>query len=443
MEIRQPPPGQNPPEKGTPERGTPESGARPPGMRIGWLDALRGIAALVVVADHMVYTMDMFSPLRGLLSRWLALGQYGVFVFFLVSGYIIPVSLERKGSVRSFWVSRVFRLYPVYVLATVGLIALAAAGLGSLAGARHRPVSSVLGHLLMLSGLLGAPNVPYTVWTLSYEMVFYLLITALFVAHAHRRSDVCALGFGALTLLAAGVLPGAAFLDSVAARQVVDVAADILVLGGLALAVTRGGRLRVLGAGTAAATALALVALNRSPATPAWQALTILALMFTGTVVYRAEHRQISRRRAAGVVAAVFALAFGGLFWRAHLHGEAALRDLVLSQRIWLTSLALAGLTFLAGMALRRRRVPRARTWLGLVSYSVYLVHPLLLGVYKNVSWRPPGTPVARGLTIAVFLAVLLVISAMIYRFVESPAQRLGKQTARYLDTRFGGSPAR
>jgi peptidoglycan/LPS O-acetylase OafA/YrhL len=33
-------------------------------------------------------------------------------VFFLVSGYIMASSLERKGSVRGSWVSRVFRLYP-------------------------------------------------------------------------------------------------------------------------------------------------------------------------------------------------------------------------------------------------------------------------------------------------------------------------------------------
>ena len=38
------------------------------------------------------------------------------FVFFLVSGYIIPASLERKGSVRGFWVSRAFRLYPLYIV---------------------------------------------------------------------------------------------------------------------------------------------------------------------------------------------------------------------------------------------------------------------------------------------------------------------------------------
>jgi peptidoglycan/LPS O-acetylase OafA/YrhL len=33
-------------------------------------------------------------------------------VFFLVSGYIVPASLEHKGDVRSIWVNRVFRLYP-------------------------------------------------------------------------------------------------------------------------------------------------------------------------------------------------------------------------------------------------------------------------------------------------------------------------------------------
>ena len=47
-----------------------------------------------------------------------------MFVFFLVSGYIVPASLERKGSVRGFWVSRVFRLYPLYLVALVTAILL-------------------------------------------------------------------------------------------------------------------------------------------------------------------------------------------------------------------------------------------------------------------------------------------------------------------------------
>jgi peptidoglycan/LPS O-acetylase OafA/YrhL len=51
-------------------------------------------------------------------------GQYGVFVFFLVSGYIVPASLEHTGSMRSFCVSRVFRLYPLYLFAVGAMLVL-------------------------------------------------------------------------------------------------------------------------------------------------------------------------------------------------------------------------------------------------------------------------------------------------------------------------------
>jgi hypothetical protein len=69
---------------------------------------LRGIAALRVVFDHLTYSA--FQPVRDSVYHWFDPGQHGVFVFFLVSGYIVPAPLERKGSVRGFWVSRVFRL---------------------------------------------------------------------------------------------------------------------------------------------------------------------------------------------------------------------------------------------------------------------------------------------------------------------------------------------
>ena len=90
------------------------------GRRLAWLDALRGFAALCVVFDHM--STLVLQHVRSDVYVWFNGGQYGVFVFFLVSGYIIPASLERKGSVRGFWVSRAFRLYPLYI---VGIAVLA------------------------------------------------------------------------------------------------------------------------------------------------------------------------------------------------------------------------------------------------------------------------------------------------------------------------------
>jgi peptidoglycan/LPS O-acetylase OafA/YrhL len=56
--------------------------------RSGWLDALRGIAALVVVFDHSTYT---FLPdIRRELMPEFNTSPYGNMVFFQVSGYLNP-----------------------------------------------------------------------------------------------------------------------------------------------------------------------------------------------------------------------------------------------------------------------------------------------------------------------------------------------------------------
>ena len=105
--------------------------------RLAWLDALRGFAALCVVFDHG--STLLLLPVRSFLYQWFNLGQYGVFVFFLVSGYIVPASLERKGSVRGFWISRAFRLYPMFLLALVLSAVAYETGHGTVANAGAHP----------------------------------------------------------------------------------------------------------------------------------------------------------------------------------------------------------------------------------------------------------------------------------------------------------------
>ncbi|MEU8278849.1 acyltransferase family protein [Microbispora bryophytorum] len=88
--------------------------------RLAWLDALRGIGAMAVVAEHALpWLMPSLRP------YWFSLGMYGVLVFFLVSGYIIPASLENRGDVGAFWISRVFRLYPLYLLVIAAVLVMA------------------------------------------------------------------------------------------------------------------------------------------------------------------------------------------------------------------------------------------------------------------------------------------------------------------------------
>ena len=79
-------------------------------MRLRRLDALRGIAVLAVVYEH--FGSYLIPDLKFATSQYAHAGTFGVMLFFLVSGYIVPASIERRGSVRNFWIGRVFRLYP-------------------------------------------------------------------------------------------------------------------------------------------------------------------------------------------------------------------------------------------------------------------------------------------------------------------------------------------
>ena len=75
--------------------------------RILELDALRGIAVLAVVFFHM--TMGREEAKYGF-----KLGVTGVDLFFIISGFVILLTLEKTKNWRSFLISRFSRLYPAY-----------------------------------------------------------------------------------------------------------------------------------------------------------------------------------------------------------------------------------------------------------------------------------------------------------------------------------------
>jgi peptidoglycan/LPS O-acetylase OafA/YrhL len=406
-----------------------------PRARLGWLDVLRGLAALAVVFDHL--SPNVLLHVGAVLYHWFDLGQYGVFVFFIISGYIVPASLERKGSVRTFWVSRLFRLYPLYLLAVGIAVALYLVHLGSLRGEGSDPETSILSQLLMMSNVLAGQNLPNVVWSLSYEMVFYLLLTALFIARVHKRSGWYALAFAAAAVAIGGVLPQAYLNHNVATPRLIALTADLAVLAGLALAVVLRGMSRLLGAATAAVVAVALLAFNGTWLWP-WEALTILALMFTGTVFYRAEQGQYSWRKAIAVGVIVVALAITAGLWHSHAWGMGAYAELLWERR-WFSSCLLAALTFGAGMAFRHVRWPRALTWLGLISYSVYLLHPLVIVVYHHFRWTRLHHPFPLQVLLAAgVLAIIIAVSSLTYLLVERPMQNVGRRVGRWLDARFG-----
>jgi peptidoglycan/LPS O-acetylase OafA/YrhL len=391
--------------------------------RLVWLDALRGIAAMMVVLDH---SSSAFLPeFRRQLMPWFDCGRYGVMVFFLVSGYVIPASLERRGSVRAFWIGRVFRMYPLWATAVAAVLALYLAGHGRLHGdiphGSAAVASAAVAHVTLLQELLGTQSVLVVLWTLSYEVSFYLLVVALFLFRWHHRSAPISTSLAVLAVLAAaigaatGTLRPSAMSAAVGTGPLTVVAACVLVAA-VCCAGARNRSLRVCGAVLGAVLALVLVPFNGT--VPPWEGLMILAVMFLGTAVYRAEHAQTSRLGAIWAAVVVLVCALGCASWYS---------DGTFNRRGWAVAFVLAALTFWAGLLLRGRLLPRWLIGLGTISYSIYLLHPVLLSTTD-----PADRPKHDDLLLEMgFLAVLLPVCMLTYRYIEAPAQALGRKLAR------------
>ncbi|WP_084772815.1 acyltransferase family protein [Nonomuraea candida] len=393
-----------------------------------WLDALRGVAVLAVLFEHLLD--PLFPEVRAAVSPWFDFGQYGVMVFFLVSGYVVPASLERRGSVAGFWLGRLFRIYPLWIVVAVlgtvfGLVRVYSVLPAQLA---EQPVTAAVAHLTMLQDFLQVVSVVNVFWTLSYEMVFYLLVTATFVIGRRRVGTT-----GTLALLLAGVLAGGALPAGALSRalggDVVVPAVTVVMVAGLAMILGGARRARLCGAIAIAVLAVVLVAVNSRIG--AWQSLAILATMFAGTALYRLDQGQ-DRRWATKVaivltpVVSVAAAVWFGPGWGMSEGQALAFRW------SWSAAVVAAWLTFLAGRLLRSAVLPRLLVRLGLISYSVYLLHPLAVQALRRLVPYPAqvGLP-ARIASLMAVSAVVVGCAALSYRFIERPAQALGRRVIR------------
>jgi peptidoglycan/LPS O-acetylase OafA/YrhL len=137
----------------------------------------------------------------------------------------------------------------------------------------------------------------------------------------------------------------------------------------------------------------------------------------------------------AGVVVLVLALATLAGVWHGARYGHHW-------QVQWATSVLLAGVTFGAGLAVRHWRVPRWCAWLGMISYSVYLLHPLVFNAYRSIPvLHHVHTMPDQVLFFAGLLAVIIGLSALTYYLIEKPMQRLGHRVAARFPNTTGTTP--
>src|SRR5688572_8155836 len=149
--------------------------------RIAELDVLRFIAAASVVLFHAAY----WPSKPTLLTEVVTYGFMGVPLFFMISGFVILMSVQdRTGT--EFVNSRIARLYPSFwICVLLACIALTFLGDGL------PPLKVIAANLTMLPGMLFHQQpLDKVYWTLAVEMKFYALVFLLIVTRQIKRMEV-------------------------------------------------------------------------------------------------------------------------------------------------------------------------------------------------------------------------------------------------------------
>jgi peptidoglycan/LPS O-acetylase OafA/YrhL len=144
------------------------------------LEIVRFCAALTVVIYHSVGILQTNGHSIGWLADVYFIGQAGVDLFFIVSGFVIWLNLSN--SVKDpypFFKNRIIRIVPSYWLITIATTCIWAISEITQKPLGIRPIDfkSIVQSLFLVSELIGKSK-PIVIigWTLELEMLFYAVI---------------------------------------------------------------------------------------------------------------------------------------------------------------------------------------------------------------------------------------------------------------------------
>jgi peptidoglycan/LPS O-acetylase OafA/YrhL len=380
--------------------------------RLGPLDGLRGVAALVVVLHHVLlvqpalalaYLHPVPNGRAHDLAWWLTYtplhlfwdGPQAVWVFFVLSGYVLVLPFMRPRGSRPSWLAyypqRLLRLYlPVWAAIALSVLWIGLVARDPAAGAswwlvRFHPPTVSWSDVVHDGSLVvvGQGSVNTVLWTLKWEVVFSLALPAfvLLGAVARRWWPVKAV----LLLAAVGVG---------AARGIP--ALEYLPMFGLGtLLAYEGSRLRP---GPALR--------ERLRPWHGWALLAVALLLLNASWTLLAVARHVP----------------GG--WLNALGGTARAAEVVGAV---LVVALVARWDGLAGLGRGPGR------WLGQRSYSLYLVHePLIVSTAFLLGAATPN-PV---LMLLIAVPGSLALAAVFHRYVEGPSHQLSRAVGRRLGRR-------
>ncbi|WP_238584416.1 acyltransferase family protein [Legionella gratiana] len=165
------------------------------------MNTLRGITALFVVLSHYFSTfwykrdtvahlinaplLDSENYSTPIYISWFNnfslfdWGSYGVGLFFLISGFVIPFSLQRTTSL-GFLVSRFLRIIPTYILGfSITIFVLFLGTQYFLTSWPYASQEIIIHYVPGIRDIIGTKNIDSIIWTLEIEMKFYVLVALL------------------------------------------------------------------------------------------------------------------------------------------------------------------------------------------------------------------------------------------------------------------------
>lgn len=335
-----------------------------------FITGLRAFAATMVVVMH-TGALAAFGPLGIAIT---SAGKYGVDVFFVISGFTIAKTFTSAPSYRAYFARRIFRILPLYWVAIVVGLLMARSEvevsfwMGDL-GARPDMYNLIL-HLAMVSYLdfRVANSILGVEWTIPIEVFWYAVLPLLM----HRTQTMLRTGGAVLILL-------------------------------VLTAVTAYVSKKALGTSLASK----------------WSPVASGHWFFIGALTYVLRERLGATQGprltwlasgAALIYLAAFVMPFSG-------RGEV----IGLATAVLLTCVSAKRAKWVVAVL-----TVRPMLFLGSISYSIYLLHPLVIA---GVHWA--GVDVGQPLVHFLLVYVLTVgLSFLTYLMIERPSNDLGRRVA-------------
>jgi peptidoglycan/LPS O-acetylase OafA/YrhL len=160
---------------------------------------VRAIAVLIVFVGHG-FTAPLLWP-----------GHTGVTIFFFLSGYLITTLLRRERdattriSLSKFYLRRALRILPPAYITIVFAVVVGAFGLlhaSTTVGGVLAELLNVTNYYMIFFGREGLPPETSMLWSLSVEEHFYLIFPAVFIALMWRRMTYRRIGYVLLVVCA-------------------------------------------------------------------------------------------------------------------------------------------------------------------------------------------------------------------------------------------------